>query len=69
MGIWFCGCLFGYLKITTIATATTTATATTERLFEDPRVVLRFCKGKEELRGAAVYWAFLLWIEVLVQWC
>ena len=52
---------------------------TAERLFEALRiyysvilstdqglVVLGFCKGKEELRGAAVYWAFLLWIEVLV---
>ena len=53
---------------TATSTITTTATATTERLFEALRVyclvilstdrglvVLRFCKGKEELRGAAVY--------------
>ena len=28
-------------------------------------MVLRFCKGDEELRGTTVCWAFLLWIEVL----
>ena len=37
--------------------------------YESRLVILRFCKGKEELRGAAVYWAFLLWVKVLVQWC
>ena len=65
--------------ITATSTATTTASATAKRLFEVLRVyclvilstdrglvVLRFCKEEEELRGAAVYWAFLLWIEVLV---
>ena len=56
--------------ITTTATSTTTAlaTATAERLFEALRVyylvilstdrglvVLRFYKGNEELRGAAIY--------------
>ena len=29
--------------------------------------VPRFCKRNEELRGAAIYLAFL-WIKVLVQW-
>ena len=66
----FYGFFCGSLMITTTATstATTTTTATAERLFEALRVhclvilstdrglvVLRCCKGNEELRGAAVY--------------
>ena len=60
----------GSLTTTTTAKSTTsvTTTATAERLFKTLRVycsvilstdrglvVLRFCKGNEELRGAAVY--------------
>ena len=53
---------------TATSTATTTTSATAERLFEVLRVhclvilstdrglvVLRFCKGNKKLRGAAVY--------------
>ena len=62
--------VYGSSTTTTTATstATTTTTAKTERLVEALRiyylvilsmdqglVVLRFCKGKEELRGVAVY--------------
>ena len=64
--VWFCGS--STISATVTSTATTTTTATAERLFEALRVyclvilsmdrglvVLRCCKGNEELRGAAVY--------------
>ena len=46
-----------YGSSTTTVTATTTTTSTR---------ISRVYWEKEKLRGAAVYWAFLLWIEVLV---